>query len=96
VLRPAVALSLLAAVLLGIWAVAKLNDRTRLFRVVPLADASPEVLTHSAREVLETLGYPDPPAGRAAGYARDARVLQSITPSSPSGGSPPGRPAITS
>jgi serine/threonine-protein kinase len=85
-LRPAVALALLAAVLLGMWAVARLNDRTRLFRLMPLAEASPEVLSHRAHEILQILDYPDPPAGRAAGYAEDGRVLQASAPSGPAGG----------
>src|SRR5205085_10042119 len=70
-LRPAVALALLAAVLLGVSGVAWLNDRTKLFRRVPLQDATPEVLAHRARELLAGFGYADPPAGRAAGYAED-------------------------
>jgi hypothetical protein len=68
------------------WAFAKLNDRTRVFRLMPLAEAPPEVLTHRAREVLESLGYPDPPVGRAAGYAEDRRALEAFAPSGPSGG----------
>jgi serine/threonine-protein kinase len=70
-LRPAVALALLAAVLLGAYGVAQLNDRTKLFRQVPLQDAPPEVLAQRARDLLAGFGYTDPPAGRAGGYAED-------------------------
>src|SRR5207249_516129 len=60
-----------AAVLLGVYSVARLNDRTKLFRRVPLQDAAPEVLALRARELLAGFGYTDPSAGRAAGYAED-------------------------
>src|SRR5439155_25986909 len=73
-LRPPVALAVLAAALLGIAAVAALNDRTKLFRQVPLHDR-PEVLAHQAREVIQRLGYTDLPADSASGFAEDLGVL---------------------
>jgi Protein kinase domain len=73
-LRPAVALAVLAAALLGVAAVAALNDRTKLFRRVPLHHR-PEVLAHTARELIQRLGHTDPPADTASGFGEDLGVL---------------------
>jgi serine/threonine-protein kinase len=74
-LPPAVGLALLAALLLGMVAVAFLNDRVQLFRKVPL-DLRPEVLTHQARAAAERLGYGGRPADSASGFLYDAGVLE--------------------
>jgi hypothetical protein len=67
-------LAVLAATLLGIAAVTVLNDRTKLFRRVPLPH-SPDVLAHMARELIRRLGCSDPPADSASGFGEDLSVL---------------------
>jgi serine/threonine-protein kinase len=77
-LHPVVALALSAAVVLGVCVVARLNDSAKLFRQVPLREATPEVQAHRARELLTSFGYSEPPAGGAAGYAEDHRLMKSV------------------
>lgn len=84
-LRPWIAAALLVAVLLGVFGVARLNDLTRLFRQVPLADAAPEVLAHRARELVREFGYVELPKGSALGYAEDRPLTQSPKQDGPAG-----------
>ena len=65
--HPLVAAALLVAILFGIYGVARLNDPSKLFRLVPLRKARPEDLADRARELIERLGYAEPPAGSASG-----------------------------
>jgi hypothetical protein len=51
-LHPLIAATLVVAVLLGIYAVARLNDLTKLFRQVPLRKARPEDLADRAHELI--------------------------------------------
>jgi serine/threonine-protein kinase len=74
-LSPVVGLTLLAATLLGIVAVGFLNDKTKLFRRVPLHDR-PEVFAHQARDMLQRLGYRERPADSAQGFDHDFMVLE--------------------
>ena len=91
-LRPWIAAVLLAALFLGIFVFAKLNDRTKLFRQVPLADAVPETLTLRAKQIAHSFGYADPPEGRASGYGEDRGLKQSPEQESPAG--PKRRPTM--
>jgi serine/threonine-protein kinase len=57
-LRPVVAVSLLAAVILVIGFLMAMSKRTFLHRMVPL-DKSPEVLSERSRELVKKFGYQD-------------------------------------
>jgi hypothetical protein len=65
--RPLVGLSLLAAVIAGLLAVATLSDRILLVARIPM-DKSVDVLEDHARDLLTKLGYPDKPADTARGF----------------------------
>src|SRR5262249_36917259 len=73
--HPLGAAALLVAILCGIYGVARLNDPSKLFRLVPLRKARPDDLADRARELIERLGYAEPPAGSAWGYREDRRAL---------------------
>jgi hypothetical protein len=70
-LKPAVALSCLAGVLLGLVAFAVIAQRVSLLSKIPF-DIPPEVLAQNAREIVQKLGYTDRPASAAYGF--DYRV----------------------
>ena len=64
---PAIGLSLFAAVIVGILAVALLSDRTLLIAKIPM-EKSVDALEDRAREVVAKLGYTDKPADTARGF----------------------------
>jgi len=74
VLRPAVALALLAAVLVALVAFALLSKRVLLHRYVPL-EKSREVLSERAGEITKRLGYAARPADTAESFFYDADYL---------------------
>jgi len=83
-LRPAVAVSLLASLLMMIGIVCFLSKDVAMYRLVPL-DKSPEVLRDRASELVRKLGYAAPPADSAYGMGVDDRYLEYVrdTDSSP-------------
>ena len=74
-LKPAVALALLAGILLAMGAVVVLSEKTQLHRRVSL-EKSPEVLQERARNLLLKFGYQDPPADSTYGLAADGDILR--------------------
>ena len=74
-LKPAIAVSLLAGILLAIGAVVLLSEKTQLHRRVPL-EKSPEALQERARTILTRFGYTDPPVDSVYGLSVDAQYLQ--------------------
>jgi serine/threonine-protein kinase len=71
-LHPAVAGALLAGILLGMLAIAKLNDYVQWYRRVPFNE-SPVVLASKARDIIKQLGYGDDPVADTA-YGIDANT----------------------
>jgi Protein kinase domain len=65
--RPAVGLSLFAAVIVGLLAVAVLSDRVLITAKIPL-EKSVDSLEDRARDILTRLGYTDKPADTARGF----------------------------
>jgi len=65
--RPALGLSLLAAIVVGILTVAVLSDRTLFVAKIPM-DKGADALEDRAREILTKLGYTDRPADTARGF----------------------------
>jgi serine/threonine-protein kinase len=65
-LRPAIGLSFLALIFLGLLGAAALSDRVLLIAKIPL-DRSVDVLEDRARQIIEKLGYAERPADTAHG-----------------------------
>lgn len=76
-LKPAVAISLLAAVIVMLAAVSILSRYTMLYRKVPL-NKSPEVLRDRAAELVKKFGYTTAPADSAFGMGVDRGYLDHI------------------
>src|SRR5215212_9119941 len=76
-LRPAVAVSLLASLLVLLGLVCFLSKDVALYRQVPL-DKSPEVLRDRAAELVKRLGYDAPPADSAYGMGIDRGLLNYV------------------
>lgn len=76
-LRPALAWTGLALGLVGLFAIAALNERVSLFRQVPMTK-SPEVLIERAKDVLGRLGVMDPPADSAYGFFYDVELARFV------------------
>ena len=66
-LRPAIGLSLLAVVAIGLIAAAALSDRVLLVAQIPFARTA-DALEGRARDIVEKLGYTDGPADTARGF----------------------------
>ncbi|MDP9098849.1 MAG: hypothetical protein M3N48_07635, partial [Verrucomicrobiota bacterium] len=66
-LKPFVAVSCLAAIVIGVVVFAVIAQRNNLLARIPF-DNPPEVLTGKAREILQKLGYTDRPASSASGF----------------------------
>src|ERR1700674_121326 len=66
-LRPVVAWALLAGVTVSVTAVILLGAQTMLYRRVPL-EKPPEELAGRAREILQSVGYAEPPVDSATGF----------------------------
>jgi serine/threonine-protein kinase len=73
-LRPAVALTLAAIVILGTIGQIVLSGKISLMEAIG-PGKSPEVLAERARQIAASFGYPDEPADRAFGFQIDAQVL---------------------
>ena len=82
-LKPAIAVSLLAGILLAIGAVVLLSEKTQLHRRVPL-EKSPEVLQERARNILARFGYSNPPVDSTYGLGVDAEYLRYAETRNPS------------
>lgn len=76
-LKPAVAVSLLAAVLVLLTAICFLSRGTTLYRRVPL-NKSPEVLRDRAAELVKKFGYSTPPGDSAYGMGLDRSYINYI------------------
>jgi serine/threonine-protein kinase len=66
-LRPAQAWICLAAAIIGVVGIILLAGKSQLARLVPLP-RSPDVLCDRAREIIQAIGYPDPPSDSDFGF----------------------------
>ena len=66
-LRPAVAVGLLAAIIVGLVVMALLGNKVN-WQAKVLRENSPNTLTHKAEDIIQRLGYTDPPRDSAIGY----------------------------
>ena len=78
-LNPAIGLSLLTFVAIGVLALAALCDRQLLVARVPL-DKSIDALQDRAREIAERLGYGAKPADSARGLTTNGEYLRYLDP----------------
>ncbi len=76
-LRPAVAWAVLAGVMVSITAAILLSAQTMLYRRVPL-EKPPEELAGHAREILQSVGYSEPPVDTAIGFYEGKAFLRYI------------------
>jgi serine/threonine-protein kinase len=76
-LRPPVAWAVLAAVIVSITVVILLSAQNMLYRRVPL-EKPPEALAEHARDVLQSLGYAEPPVDTAMGFFAGKDFLRYI------------------
>lgn len=76
-LKPAIAISLLAAVIVLMAAISFLSSRRTLYRKVPL-NKSPEVLRDRATELVKKFGYTSPAGDSAYGMGIDRDYLEYI------------------
>ena len=76
-MRPQAAVSLLAAVVIGLLALLWAADRYRLQNLVPM-DNPPDVLAARAREVLRQIGYAEPYVDEAFGFDVDYGYINYI------------------
>jgi len=76
-LRPAIAWACLAGVIVSVTAVILLNAQTQLYRRVPL-EKPPEALAERARNILESVGYSEPPVDTAMGFYEGRDFLRYI------------------
>ncbi|MGB0034198.1 MAG: serine/threonine-protein kinase [Candidatus Acidiferrales bacterium] len=76
-LRPVVAWVFLAGVIVFVVAVILLSAQTMLYRRVPL-EKPPEVLAQRAREIVQSIGYSEPPADTAMGFYEGGDFLRYI------------------
>jgi serine/threonine-protein kinase len=76
-LRPLVAWVLMAGVIVSVTAVILLSAQTMLYRRVPL-DKPPEALAEQARDILQSVGYSEPPADTAIGLYESNLFLRYI------------------
>jgi len=76
-LRPLVAWALLAAVIVSVTAAILMSAQTTLYRRVPL-EKPPEELAGRAREILQSVGYSEPPVDTAMGFYEGDAFLRYI------------------
>ena len=76
-LRPAVAWVVLAGVIVSVTAAILLSAQTKLYRRVPL-EKPPEELAVHAREILQSVGYSEPPVDTAMGFYEGHEFLRYI------------------
>src|SRR3984893_1935885 len=77
-LRPIVAWVLLAGVLVLVIAAAVWSGKTKLSRRVPL-EIPPDALAQRARDILQSIGYSEPPVDTAMGFYEGKDFLRYIT-----------------
>jgi hypothetical protein len=76
-LRPSVAWAVLAATIVAVIANVLLSTPTSLYRRVPL-EKPPEALAERARNILQSVGYSDPPVDTAMGFYEGADFLRYV------------------
>ncbi len=76
-LRPVVAWVVLAGVIVSVAAAILLSAQTKLYRRVPL-EVPPEVLAQRARDILQSVGYSEPPVDTAMGFYEGNEYLRYI------------------
>jgi serine/threonine-protein kinase len=76
-LRPAVAWALLAGVIVSFTASILLSAQTMLYRRVPL-EKPPEALAEHARDILQSVGYSEPPVDMAMGFYEGREFLRYV------------------
>ncbi len=76
-LRPVVAWAVLAGVIVSVTAAILLSAQTMLYRRVPL-EKPPEVLAERARNILQSVGYSEPPVDTAMGFYNGNDFLRYI------------------
>jgi hypothetical protein len=77
VLKPGIAIAFLTSVIVGAVLVFILSGKAMLHRRVPLGKSA-EILKERAIDVVERLGYTDPPADYAYGFLRNSGYLQYV------------------
>ena len=82
-LKPAIAISLLASVLVMIAFISFVSRETALYRKVPL-NKSPEVLRDRATEIVKRFGYTESPGDFAYGMGIDRQYLKYVHDTDPS------------
>jgi hypothetical protein len=76
-LRPVVAWASLSGVILAVIAVILSSAQAKLYRRVPL-EKPPEALAEHAREILQSVGYSEPPVDTAIGFYEGTDFLRYI------------------
>ena len=76
-LRPAVAWLVLAGIIVAVTAAILLSAQTTLYRRVPL-EKPPEALAERARDILQSVGYSEPPVDAAMGFYEGNEFLSYI------------------
>jgi hypothetical protein len=79
-LRPGVAWSCLAGVVVCTLLAVVLSAYTKLYRFVPM-DKPPEALAEKARDILQGVGYTNSPADTAVGFTQNVEFLRYIAKS---------------
>jgi eukaryotic-like serine/threonine-protein kinase len=77
-LRPAVAMSMFVAFLVGLALVTMLADKVVLYGYVPL-EKSPDVLRENARDIIRSAGVVAPPTDFMSGFTFDLAPLEHIS-----------------
>jgi serine/threonine-protein kinase len=83
-LRPAVAIACLVAVIAGLIIIALLGNKVN-WQAQLLRENSPDVLAHKARDIINRLGYPDPPADSGFGLNYNNDYLRYVNQNDKSG-----------
>ena len=83
-LRPAVAIACLVAVIAGLIITVLLGNKVN-WSAQMIRKNSPEVLTHKARDIINRLGYTEPPADSAFGLNYDSDYLRYVDEKDTSG-----------
>jgi serine/threonine-protein kinase len=76
-LRPGVAWAALAGVIVVVTVAILLSARAKLYRYVPL-EKPPEALAERARDILQSVGYSEPPVDTAIGFYEGNEFLRYI------------------
>jgi serine/threonine-protein kinase len=76
-LRPAIGWAMLAAILIFVFAGILLSAQTKLYRRVPL-EKPPEELAARAHDILQSVGYSDPPVDTASGFYEGNELIHYI------------------